>query len=282
MSQMFRTWLHSPTNIRPLSRLLPNAQPLIKQLRKSGYVFAFLLPQPLPNVLGRIGHFWMFRLLNAFSTSNDPVAPLEGIHGLKALAASLGPGREELATQLERGIKSLDPLDPDQDLKYPVSVRDRAGKGGWFEKIRIYREGLVTTPLNKSLQILWELNQIQQSREALSSLSSASGRKASASFKSVGVFDMGPPGTLAAATTVVWGARDMALNTTLCTEGIADYFGVRGSHLVMLPHVGHWTPVNRMAADVWEAVIAWAVNGEEGELSAKLEDMPSAKITINS
>jgi hypothetical protein len=289
---MLKTWVHSPTNIRPLHHCLTNAKPLLSQILRSGYVFAFSLPWPLSAVLGRIGNFWMFRVLNAFADSNKPTAPLMSTQGLENLASSIGPGQNELDTELEAGNKPVDPLDPDEHLKYPISIQSRASTGGWFEKIRLYRENLLASPWNKSLQLVWELNQIEQTHASISSSSTSTGsssassaqkrRGSNATSKTVGVFDIGPPGSLAAATTVIWGAKDVALDTALATEGIADYFGVRESHFVVLPQAGHWTPLSTMAFGAWKAIVSWAVQGEEGPLKDKLAGFPAAEIKISS
>jgi hypothetical protein len=285
---MLVTWMHKPTNFRPLYRLLPSAKPLLKQIQRSGYVFSFLLPWPLPTILGRIGNFWMFRLLNAYGESNNPTGPVIGMHGWDLLASSLGPGFEELKTELVRDVKLVDPLDPDEDLKYPFSVKSRASTGGWFEKLRFYREDLIFSPWNKSLQLVWELNQIQQTHESVSSASSSSTtsahqrRRSSAAFKSVGVFEIGPKGTLGSATTIIWGAQDIAVSSTLAMEGISDYFGVRESHFIVLPRVGHWTPLSALAFGAWKAIISWAAQGEEGSLKDKLQDFPVVDIKVTS
>jgi hypothetical protein len=282
---MVRAWIDKPTNVRPLHHLYSNAKPLLVQLQRSGYMFAFALPKPLASILGWIGNFWTFRLLNAFSESNNPVQPLTGNYGWDMLASSTGPGVEELKTELQPDNKPIDPLDQDEPFKYPFSVKHRASTGGWFEKLRLYRENLVQSPWHKSLQLVWELNRIEQDHPSLSTVSSHSSssstqkrRSSSAQFKSVGVFDIGPPGSLAAATTVIWGAKDVALNTALATDGIKDYFGVRESHFLVLPTVGHWAPLSNSAFPVWKAVISWAVKGEDGPLKERLNAYPNVDI----
>jgi len=288
---MLNTWAHNPFNWRPLSKVWPSARPILNQLRRSGYIFAFTLPWPLPIILGHVGDFWMFRLLNAFGESTNPTQPLSGVQGWDTLAGSLGPGFDELNTELSPDGRSVDPLDPDEALKYPISVTSRVSTGGWFEKLKLYRDGLATNRWNKSLQCVWDLNQIEQVHNSVTSSKSpdapaASGstqtRRSSSVSRSVGVLDSGPRGSLGAATTVIWGAKDIALNTTLSTEGISDYFGMRDSHLVVLPHLGHWTQLDKVGASVWQAVIIWAVEGEHGSLGDSLAEYPAAKILVTS
>jgi len=295
ISRMISTWVRNPLNWRPLSKLWPSARPIFNQLGKSGYIFAFNLPWPLPNILGHVGDFWMFRLLNAFGESNNPPQPLSGAQGWDTLAGSIGPGFDELDTKLSSDGNFVDPLDPDEALKYPLSIKSRVHTGGWFEKLKVYRDGLATSAWNKSLQCVWDLNQIEQVYNSVTSTrpaTSSSGssitqtqthrRRSSSTFRKVGVFDSGPVGSLEAATTVIWGAKDIALNTTLSTEGMLDYFGIRDSHLVLLPSVGHWTPLGKTGASIWEKVIAWAVEGENDILGDALADYPAAKILVTS
>lgn len=295
MSQMVTTWARSPMNWRPLLKIWPSARPILTQLYKSGYIFSFYLPWPLPSILGYVGDFWMFRLLNAFGENNKPTEPLSGVKGFEALAGSIGPGFDELRSELSPDGHSVDPLDPDEALKYPLSVKSRVHSGGWFEKLKLYRDGLAMDPWNKSLERAWDLNQIEQVHNSITSLRSSTNsygpsstqtqtqrRRSSPTFRKVGVFDSGPPGSLAAATTVIWGAKDIALNTTLSTEGMADYFGIRDSHLVLLPSVGHWTQLGKTGQTIWETVIVWAVEGENGSLGDTLAEYPTAEILVTS
>lgn len=253
---MLHTWFRSPLDLKLLRCVFSNASPLFRQIVKSGYIFIFNLPRPMANSIAAVGDHWFIRYLNAVTTHPDPPKPLEGSHGANLLASSLGPSMEECVTS-GKG-----------DLTYPDSVRQRAQNGAWFEKIRVYRDGLAFLPWEKSLETLWDLTQIQQVK----------GRRRSSS--GVGLFDTGPEGSLKAPTTVIWGKRDVAIENSIAIEGIRDFFGCKSSHLIMIQKCGHWTPVEKQGAPVFEEVIAWAAGGEVGSLKERLgDDYPLASIT---
>jgi pimeloyl-ACP methyl ester carboxylesterase len=252
---MLHTWLRNPLDLKLLRRVFSNAFPLFRQIVKSGYVFIFNLPRPLANSIGTVGDHWFLRYLNAVSTHPDPPKPLPGTHGAEMLAGSIGPSMKECVSS-GKG-----------DLEYPRSVRERAQNGAWFEKIRVYRDGLAFAPWEKSLETLWDLTQIQQVKSRRRSSSGA------------GLFDTGPEGSLKAPVTVIWGKSDVAIENSIAIEGIRDFFGVKGSQLIMIQKCGHWTPVERQGAPVFEEVIAWAAGGEVGSLKDRLDsDYPMASI----
>lgn len=230
-----------------LRRVFSNAFPLLRQLSRSGYVFIFNLPRPMANSLGAVGDHWFLRYLNAVSTHPDPPKPLEGSHGAELLAGSIGPSMKECVTSGK------------EELTYPDSVRQRAQNGAWFEMIRVYRDGLAYLPWDKSLEILWDLSQIQQVK----------GRRRSSSGA---LFDTGPAGSLKAPTTVIWGKRDIAIEYSIALEGIRDFFGCKSSQLIVIQKCGHWSPIEKQGAPVFEEVIAWAVEGENGSLKDRLGD----------
>lgn len=252
---MLRTWLHQPRNLKLLYRAASNVKPLLKQVAKSAYVFVFNLPFPLANVIGNLGNFWFFRYLNAVSTHPDPPAPLQGTQGAELLASSIGPGEKE-CTSSPNGKP---------ELAYSEGVRSRAANGGYSEKIRLYREGLIFNTWEKSLETLWDLNQIEQS----------TGRRQSSG---VDLFEVGPVGSLRAPTTVIWGKGDVAIENAIAIEGFGDFFGARPSHLIIVERCGHWAPLERMAIPIFEEVIEWAVKGEKQGLREKFGDeFPMAK-----
>jgi hypothetical protein len=255
---MLRTWFHQPRNLKLLYRAASNIFPLLKQVAKSGYVFVFTLPLPLANVIGNLGNFWFMRYLNAVSTHPDPGAPIEGQEGAELLASSIGPGPKE-CTSSPNGKP---------ELAYSEGVVRRAANGGYSEKIRLYREGLLFSPWEKSLETLWDLNQIEQN----------TGRRQSSATD---LFEVGPAGSLRAPTTVIWGKADVAIENAIAIEGFGDFFGARPSQLIMVERCGHWAPLERMAVPVFEEVIEWAVKGEKEGLRERLGDeFPMAKFVV--
>jgi pimeloyl-ACP methyl ester carboxylesterase len=167
------------------------------------------------------------------------------------MAASLGPGKAQFN------------LGTGEDLAYPESVKQRQRDGGWSEKIRVYREGLFRQKWEKSLEVVVRLSELEQSQSP--SRRSSSG---------TGLFDNGPPGSLKAPVTVVYGRLDPAFEPRLVLEGIADYLP-RASQVVILEKGGHWLPVEQVGADVLEQIVRWALAGEGGSLKSKLGDMVS-------
>jgi hypothetical protein len=145
-------------------------------------VFIFNLPYPMANIVGSVGDFWWFRFLNAITEHPDPVNPLTGSHGMDILATTIGPSQRECTTAVNG-----------TDLAYSESVRQRADTGGNQEKLTYYRHGLAFSRWRKSIEILWELDQLQQQQ---------AGRRRSSS--SAGLFDTGPEGSLKVPTTVIW------------------------------------------------------------------------------
>jgi len=241
----------------------------------SGYIFGFNAPRPLATAIGLLGDHWAFRLLNAFADSNDPTQPIPGKRGFEMLASSIGPSKKELAfsakVEIENGTSEGDLL------TYPASIRNRSYGSTFFQRLRIYREGLFMDDWEKSLETLWELSQIDLEREGSSSPS----RRRRSSNK-VGVFDLGPPGTFGSPVTILWGKGDVAINDKLALEGISDYFGVKGSQLVNLADCGHWVPLQKPGADVWAETLLWSLDGEKGTLKDRLEKYPTATVAIES
>jgi pimeloyl-ACP methyl ester carboxylesterase len=97
----------------------------------------------------------------------------------------------------------------------------------------------------------------------------------------VGVFDEGPQGSLKAPSTIVWGLDDLALDSRICVDGLAEYLP-HHSQVVILPHGGHFTPMQRDSRILLEKVILWALgDAENNKLSAALQASESeAKITV--
>jgi pimeloyl-ACP methyl ester carboxylesterase len=254
--QMVWTWLRSPFNLRLLQRAFSNIAPLLRQGVKSGYVFIFNLPFPMANLVGRVGDFWWYRYLNAVSTHPDPSKPLTGTHGAEMLASSVGPSVKECTTAVNAS-----------ELAYSQSVRKRARTGGFQDKLSFYRHGLAFSPWEKSIEILWELNQLQLK----------AGRRRSPS--SATLFDTSPEGSLKAPMTVIWGKTDIALENAIALEGFRDYFAVENSQLLTIAECGHWSPVEKQGIPIFEEVIEWAITGEQGSLKDRLGDNhPSAQI----
>ncbi|QDS73636.1 hypothetical protein FKW77_002215 [Venturia effusa] len=255
VSQMLRTWTRNPLRLILLRWVFSSASLLVRQLVKSGYIFVFQLPRPMVNLLAAVGDHWFLRYLNALTTHTDPSQPLEGSHGAELLASSLGPSMKECVFSSKTS------------LTYPASVLERAQKGTWFEKVRVYRDGLAFSPWEQSLETLWNLNQIRSTRVRRRSSSGAA------------LFNTAPEGALKAPTTVIWGQDDVAIEHWVAIESIKDFFACKSSQLVVIQRCGHWAPLERQGAPIFEEVIAWAAGGEVGSLKSKMgDDYPLSSI----
>jgi hypothetical protein len=151
---------------------------------------------------------------------------------------------------------------------FRLQVLQRARTGGWSEKIRLYRDNLAFGPWEKSLETLWDLNQIEQN----------TGRRSSSATD---LFNVGPIGSFKARTTVIWGKGDVAIENSIATDGILDFFGAKPSQLIYLSRVGHWSPVEKQGIPIFEEIIAWAMEGENGSLKDRLGDeYPVARFAV--
>jgi pimeloyl-ACP methyl ester carboxylesterase len=273
-SHMLSSWKHAPGNLRLLGKAFANIKPVLKQIIKSGYVFAFNLPSPLSSAIGSLGDYWMLRFINA--------ATVTGSHGAEILASSVGPGPNQCVVD-QPPIQNIDPTPGPSDnksttsappLRYSDAVRRRALSGGSSEKLRLYRDGCLTRPWTKSLEVLWCLNQLENSDEELM-------RRRRSSGSTAGLFEVGPEGVLGAPMTVIWGREDVAIENCIAIEGLGDYFGVRNSQLVVIGRCGHWTPVERLGAPVFDAVLEWTLAGEKVPLKKWFgDDYPLVTVSI--
>ncbi|OCK95060.1 alpha/beta-hydrolase [Cenococcum geophilum 1.58] len=259
-SKMLHTWTQRPFSVRLLKSALKNITPVLKQASKSGYVFAFNLPSPLSNFCGAMGNMWLLRIMHRVATGNaEPSGKpllLGPTEAAEAMTASIGPGPAQFGAS-------------DTKEDYPESVKRRAPTGGWPEKIRIYREGLLLGQWEKSLETIVRLSELD--RGSPRSRRSSSG---------AGLFEDGPPGALKARATVVYGKKDPAFEPKLTLEDISDYL-TKGSQVVVLGEAGHWLPIEKDSAEVLEEVVGWALEGEEAPLKARLEGFGTVKVTID-
>lgn len=236
---MLRDWRHNLRSIKLVRMAASNLAPVFRQMLKSGYVFVFNCLGPIAVYGGTFGDYLFLRMAHDYAAGAN-ISP-DSSEASEALASSLGPGIEQCIS----------------DSGYAEAVRRRAIQGPWAEQIRIYREGLATQRWEKSLQTLVSLQNIEGS----------GARRRSSSGTSL--FDTGPEGALLAPTTVVWGTMDPVLDVRIALAGIRDYF-CKKSQVVMLPECGHWLPLNQTGHDVLEAVILWAINGENDNLAGRL------------
>lgn len=253
----------------------------------------FNLPAPLANSFGTLGNYWFLRLAHASARGKRRI---EGPEAAEHLASSLGPGVEQCRTggsdaheEVERRRHvlgrtvghqphTLIPPHPKRPTRadpttgpsqYPPSVAQRARSGGWSTKIRLYREGLATQPWHKTPSTLQALQHLSQQRGTAPARPSGADALA-----------QGPPGALLAPTTVVWGARDVALDGRIALDGVRDYL-CAGGQVVLLARCGHWVPCDGAGVGVLEEAVRWAAEGgEAGALGERVERFAGVQVWV--
>ncbi|KAL2822518.1 hypothetical protein BJX63DRAFT_417584 [Aspergillus granulosus] len=242
--KMFKSFLRSPIQSRAL---LVNAAktfyPILRQMKASGYIFIFQLPQLLVEYLGYGGNTSFLKLIHVMSWGKQEFTPYDAA---ECMASSIGPSIHEGETRTTDGEG------------YAESTVKRAGLVNFFDMCRYYRDGTSLSRWKKSIETVASLNSIAQETGIRSTSSGA------------GVFDDGPEGALKARTTIIWGRKDTALTPQLCLDGISDYLG-QDSQVIDLPHSAHFTPLERESRVALSAVVDWAVKGEQEDIRTVIE-----------
>lgn len=250
--KMFKTSMITPWRSRSvLIKSLLLLGPVLRQVRRSGYIFAFQLPLPFVRTLGRGGNYSFLKAVHR------QAAGINGKYTLRdaqeSMASTLGPGLEE--------CKSVT-ADREQ---YPPAVHRRAATGNFVDTVSYYRDGAATGEWLKSLETISTLYNIWPDRPRRTS--------------SGAVFDAAP-NSLKGNVTIVWGKLDTALDPHLALEGMGDYL-VHGSQLVMLPRTGHFSPIEPQSRVALRRTVEWAIKGEKDDLAERVTaDYPDATMAI--
>lgn len=245
-----RTYILNPTNPTHLSTAWRHLSPALSQLGKSFYVFVFNLPFPLPRLFLAAGDTWFMRVAHAHARARS--AEAAALHA----AGSFGPGRGAARSVGVGGVDGEEEGGGGQ-VRYPAAVAQRAGDraGAMAESVRLYSDGLATGPWRQSAS----------TRDALAALSPA-GKSPSSATQPL------PPSALGAPTTLLWGADDPALDSRITLAAIGPYLaGAPGSAVLLLPGLGHWTPVEGCGPRVLGGVVGWAIGGERGDVKGVVE-----------
>lgn len=173
---------------------------------------------------------------------------------------------ELLATSSGPGIGQFQEGEKGKGEGYGESVKERIKDLGMSAKIRLYREGLLSGPWEKSLETVVALSEIP-----VSPTRSNSG---------AGLFEDGPPGALKVPATIIYGGFDPAFERRLALDGMGDYL-TRASQVLMLEKGGHWLPTEERGAEIIEDVAAWALGGEHGSLKEKLGRFADVKVHVD-
>jgi hypothetical protein len=242
----------SPLHTRvPLMQALRNLIPLARQLVLSGYIFAMQLPTPIVCYFLSGGHQSFLKKCHLASFNKDEYTPLDIAN---TMASTMGPSAAESDTKTPSGDT------------YPASLGERAF-AHVMHMAGYYRDRAATARWVKSAETVASLHSIASGKR----LASTGG----------GLFDEGPPGTLKASTTIFWGKDDIALDQRICLDGMGDYL-VHGSHIILLPRTGHWTPIERESGAALIKAVEWAAQGENGDIGTVItESYPGVQVTFS-
>ncbi|KGO44283.1 Glycosyl transferase, family 8 [Penicillium expansum] len=242
----------SPLHARvPLMQAIRTLTPLARQLVLSGYIFAMQLPTPIVSYFLSGGNRSLLKSCHLTSYNKDECTPLDVAN---SMASTMGPSAAESDTKTPSGDA------------YPANLSERAF-AHVIHMAAYYRDGAAMARWVKSIETVASLHSISSGKRMASS--------------GAGLFDEGPPGALRASTTIFWGKDDIALDQRICLDGMGDYL-VQGSQIVLLPHTGHWTPVERESGAALIKAVEWAAQGEEGDIVTAIgESYPGVQLLLS-
>lgn len=227
--------------------------PILRQALLSGYIFAMQLPFPFVRFFLTGGNSSL--LAGAHRKSFGQYKPTIEERS-DAMSTTMGPSLAESKSRNESGENY--PTEIDYNHEFP-KILDMAS---------YYRQGAAAATWHKSLETITSLHSIAGENELRRTSSGA------------GIFDEGLPGAFKAPVTVIWGQNDLALDRRICLDGIADYM-VKNSQVIMLPHSGHWTPIEKESRAAMEAAIQWALGGEKGNVETAVQAAyPEATVAV--
>jgi hypothetical protein len=257
-AKMFKMFLHHPISSRPLLRKSISAvSPLLRQMKRSGYAFAFQLPKPFIRMLGTGGNYSFLRYIH--QSAAGKIGHFSSRDAAESMASTIGPSPLECKTIT------------DSKGTYPESVLKRSKHSGEFfvQQTGLYRGGAFFEPWTKSLDTIAGLHNLGASDMRRRSSSGA------------GLFDDGQKKTLKQRATFVWGQKDSALVESVAFYGIGDYLP-KGSQVVLLPRTGHFTPIEKESRLAFEKVLEWVVGGEKGDLEQAVGEVyHGAIVSVN-
>lgn len=250
---MLKTALRDPIHSRAtLWKVAQTLQPVGRQLLRSGYIFAMKLPLFLVRYLGRGGNYSFLKLIHRASYGQQEFSSRDAA---ECMASTVGPSVAECQTQTAEGDT------------YPAFIKEDRGQLTFQHMTAYYRDNTAFARWNKSIETIAHLHGIEDAKAVHRTSSGA------------GLFADGPKGSLKASATVIWGKADMALEPALCLDGIADYL-VRDSQVIVVPGLGHFTPLERQGQLALEKAIQWTVEGEKEDIGAVLQKCsPKAVVT---
>ncbi|PYH43246.1 uncharacterized protein BP01DRAFT_375623 [Aspergillus saccharolyticus JOP 1030-1] len=243
--KMLKTALRDPIHSRAtLWKVVHTLQPVGRQLLRSGYIFAMKLPLFLVRYLGRGGNYSFLKLVHRSSYGQHEFSPRDAA---ECMASTVGPSMAECETQTAEGDT------------YPAAIKADRGQLSFQHMTAYYRDNTAFGRWNKSIETIAHLHSIEDAKVAHRTSSGA------------GLFADGPKGSLKASATIIWGKADIALEPALCLDGISDYL-VRDSQVIVVPGLGHFTPLERQGQLALEKALEWTGNGEKEDIGAIIYD----------
>ncbi|WEW55317.1 hypothetical protein PRK78_000746 [Emydomyces testavorans] len=252
-AKMFKGFLREPWQSKSLLlKSIRTLNPVIHQIWLSGYIFVFQLPMTFVRYMETGGNYSFLKAIHRLSVGAAEKLTLRDAQ--ESMASTLGPGMQEFETVTET------------DERYPPSVLKRQKSGNFDDVASYYRDGAAGGAWHKSL-------------ETISSLFNICAEEPRRTSSGTGLFDPAP-GSLKANATILWGKLDVALDSHLALEGIADYL-VHGSQVIMLPRTGHFPQIEIEGRPALEKAVEWAVRGENGDVASLIRsEYPDAKVLV--
>ncbi|KAK8153668.1 Alpha/Beta hydrolase protein [Phyllosticta citrichinensis] len=175
--RMLHTWTKEPLRLTLLRNAFRTVEPVLSQIRKSSYVFAFRLPVPLIRIISYLTGTTYLGLVHTIAAQGLSASVAQKpTYAIEALASSLGPSPSQCvappaASSSSSSLSTTDanPSPPDtttpSSLAYPPSVaaRARSPTASWLHATAYYRDGLAVARWTKSLQTILSLSALDPS-----------------------------------------------------------------------------------------------------------------------
>ncbi|KAK7531705.1 Alpha/Beta hydrolase protein [Phyllosticta citribraziliensis] len=169
--RMLHTWTKEPLRLTLLRNAFRTVEPVLSQIRKSSYVFAFRLPVPLIRIVSYLTGTTYLGVVHAIAAQGLSASVAQKpTYAVDALASSLGPSPSQCVAPPAASSSTSDanPSPPDTttpSLAYPPSVaaRARSTTAAWLHATAYYRDGLAVARWTKSLQTILSLSALDPS-----------------------------------------------------------------------------------------------------------------------
>lgn len=228
-------------NVNSFAAVLRCLRPILLQTILYGYIFAFCLPKFMVTTLGIVGNHAFLRGILRNPHYDDP----KKWNIQECLAASLGPGLDEISTAVDK-----------ETYGKTVGIRSRSTGELFWQQTAYYRHGLGTGPWRKSAAMLKMIADAKRLEIPDDKTRITTGSTVS----EIG----GDSLRLKWPTTVIWGTQDIVLREEIYLSGLDRCLG-KESELILLPRSGHWVPLEAEGCAVFGHVIEKCASPEVPE-----------------